>query len=143
MASYTRGKASRLLNGRNLKKWGITLERVKLLEDRNRVWQDCFMRTGYILGVTLRPHNHKSTSIWQKIYLWRSWRWWWLWQSGVRGDERGRGYSVGKRGHWTANGNLTFFLHHILNESLSYFYLRNAASKMVLGPGEITELITQ
>lgn len=54
-----------------------------------------------------------------------------------KGNGIGRAYSAGKAGHWKGNLNPAFFLHHIIGESLSYFYLRNAASEMALGTGEI------
>lgn len=35
------------------------------------------------------------------------------------GGRRGRGYTVGKAEYWKGNGDPTFFLRHIIGESLS------------------------
>lgn len=95
------------------------------------------MRAQYILGVTIRPRItiadlygkgyicEELGDVMTTIVIW------------CKGNGIGRACSAGKADHWKGNGNPAFFLHHIIGESLSYFHLRNAASKMVLGTGEI------
>lgn len=102
------------------------------------------MRAQYILGVTISPHITRA-DLYGRGYTCGG-----LGGEGggddgrcdeysdlAQGNEIGRVYSAGKADHWKGNGNPAFSLHHITGESLSYFYLRNAVSKMVLGTGEI------
>lgn len=50
---------------------------------------------------------------------------------------------MGKADFWKGDGKHTFFLYHVIGESLSQFFLRYAASKMVLVTEKIMELIMQ